>query len=415
MAFLRLLFVLLSASATLCSFPPAHAQVAQPRCPRPPTVAQVNLSAYAGRWFEVGTSARFKLQRENGLVCNQARYTLTGAADSAGGAGTNGSGLSLGVENSGRLVASPAVLQSMASVAGNSRDACIALANVSSAAASAVQLLQSQPQAASAIADCSQVNATNEFLNIGATSRTISASVSTIASLAARISQLDFQASSLNVLANQLLLQASAAADKAGQIAYAASRIQSASSNCSGSSAASDGTNTWAAVSAAAASIVESANSLRDALNWVAAAVAPYAGSDIVSISLASIASVPLPFGGIPTSVFGQAVPSTSDPAKLTVTFNLFPSASTEPNYWILALEGSAEQGYESALVYSCTEPQGSDDPMPRIDVFVISRAPYMLEDELQELLGVLTGYGVVLGCDNPFVRTVQDSARCGY
>ncbi|CAI5472078.1 unnamed protein product [Closterium sp. Yama58-4] len=370
MAFVRFLVILLSASAALSSIPSAHAQ---PLCPRPPTVAQVNLSAYAGRWFEIGTSARFKLQRENGLVCNQARYTFSagsagsgGSGVSAGGADAGTSGVSIRVENSGRLVASPAVLQSMGSVAGNSRDACIALANVSSAAASALELLQSQPQAAVAC------------------------------------SQLDFHNASLNLLSNQLLLHASASADKASQIASAAATIQNASANCDSS------------VSSAAASILTYANSLRDALNRVGSAVAPFAGSDILSISLASVASVPLPFGGIPTLVFGQAVPSTDDPAKLTVTFDLFPSTTTEPNYWILALDGSEAEGYSAALVFSCTEPQGSD-PTPRVDVWVISRSPDMPEDELQELLGVLSGYGVGLGCDNPFVRTVQDRARCGY
>ncbi|CAI6007102.1 unnamed protein product [Closterium sp. NIES-65] len=398
MAFVRFLVVLLSASAALSSIPSARAQ---PSCPRPPTVAQVNLSAYAGRWFEIGTSARFKLQRENGLVCNQVRYTFSaGSGGSAGGADAGTSGVSIRVENSGRLVASPAVLQSMGSVAGNSRDACIALANVSSAAASALELLQSQPQAAAA---CSQANITNEFLNIEASARSISASIAAMATLAARISQLDFHNASLNLLSNQLLLYASASADKASQIASAAATIQNATSaNCDSS------------VSTAAASILVSANALRDALNRVGAAVAPFAGSDILSISLASVASVPLPFGGIPTSVFGQAVPSTSDPAKLTVTFDLFPSTSTEPNYWILALDGSEAEGYSSALVFSCMEPQGLD-PTPRVDVFMISRSPDMPEDELQEMLGVLSGYGVGLGCDNPFVRTVQDRARCGY
>lgn len=108
------------------------------------------------------------------------------------------------------------------------------------------------------------------------------------------------------------------------------------------------------------------------------------------------------------SSIVGSA--SAVAPGRLGVSF--FPGAPAS-DYRIIYLSGSAEERYDTAIIYSCDD-SGSDTNGFQ-SVYVLSRKPTLDEDEsLQSLLAFVAAQGIVLEENNQFVLTPQDDITCG-
>ena len=95
----------------------------------------MNLSAYAGVWYEISSTAGFKFQTEGGLICSQAEYSLilqssqqqtpeNGGNGTATGGSGSGAAPYLAVRNSGRLISSPLITQLVSQIAAGNRISC---------------------------------------------------------------------------------------------------------------------------------------------------------------------------------------------------------------------------------------------------------------------------------------------------
>lgn len=71
--------------------------------------------AYAGVWYEIGSTAQFKLVSEAGLDCLQATYTVQ----------VNNNTTSLAVVNSGRRVLGPVATLAVTSISSGTSDVCM--------------------------------------------------------------------------------------------------------------------------------------------------------------------------------------------------------------------------------------------------------------------------------------------------
>lgn len=111
---LLLLLVGVAPEQALCTAPKAPTPAAAPAadcsasfpsstCPAPRTVQGFNLSAYVGKWYEIGSTGRFKLGTESGLACVFANYTLAEAPTATEGA--NVTVLNTGVQVLGSVAA----------------------------------------------------------------------------------------------------------------------------------------------------------------------------------------------------------------------------------------------------------------------------------------------------------------------
>jgi len=89
-------------------------------CPEVSTFDIVDTVAYAGVWYEIGSTAQFKLLSEAGLDCLQANYTMQIS---------NGT-TSLAVVNSGRRSLGPVATLGVTSISTGAKDVCMSARDV---------------------------------------------------------------------------------------------------------------------------------------------------------------------------------------------------------------------------------------------------------------------------------------------
>lgn len=93
-------------------------------CPDVSTFDIVDTAAYAGLWYEIGSTAQFKLQSEAGLDCLQANYTLQPPSDP--------SCASLAVVNSGVRSLGAIATLGITSISTGAKDVCMGARDVCS-------------------------------------------------------------------------------------------------------------------------------------------------------------------------------------------------------------------------------------------------------------------------------------------
>lgn len=104
-------------------------------CPDIPTFDIVDAEAYAGLWYEIGSTAQFKLITEAGLSCSQVNYTVRVSHDLNQGA-------TLSVVNSGLRAIGPVSTLGVTSINRGSKDVCEGARDVCSVLGSGSDLLQ---------------------------------------------------------------------------------------------------------------------------------------------------------------------------------------------------------------------------------------------------------------------------------
>lgn len=372
------------------------------RCPDLSTYNQIDLSAYGGKWYEIGSSASFKNLLEAGGVCAEAQYTQMNST-------------ALKVVNSNFLTATPLAIAAVGGISASSSLVC---------------------QQARIV--CSELSADDSLLNEGLSKvwkfqSDISGSYSTEAGLvstaASKIQQAskDFgpQLDQLSTYVNQLQTKNSKLSQADGDASTIVASVKSTLSLASSQVTTLD--NTYQTISDAQLDLINVAKSLFQqggdaigpSLTLTDAATEVLLGAKIIqtevaAMSVAVTASTKAatavlkdkekPFYNVST-ISGTAAVNGSDDSKLSVTFRPLPGKLFPAPYWILAVDGASSSGYNAALVYSCSNvlTGGVDQTL-----WVLARSPSLSTDVTNRFLNQAASLGIKQTCDSPFVYTVR-------
>jgi lipocalin len=375
-------------------------------CPDVSTYSQIDLSAYAGKWYEIGSSASFKNLMEAGGVCAEAQYTAENST-------------TLKVENSNFLTASPLAITAVGGISGSSSLVC---------------------QQARAV--CSELNTGDSLLNEGLSKvwkfqSDISSSYPTeagqVSTAANKIQQAmpNFapQLAQLSQYVTQLQTQNSQLSQTDGDASGVVSSIKSTCSDASSlvtninsmyqtiSDAQLDLINVAKSLFQQGGDAVSQSFTLTDAATEVlggAAIIQTQVGGMSAAFTASSKAADSVlsdkdkPYYNV-SSVSGYATVNGSDASKLNVAITPLPGKAFPAPYWILAVDGSSSSGYDAALVYSCAEvPTGGIGQT----LWILSRNPTLSSDVIDKFLTLADSLGIKHDCASAFVYTVR-SSKC--
>lgn len=374
-------------------------------CPDVSTYNDIDLAAYGGKWYEIGSSASFKNLLEAGGVCAEAQYTEESSS-------------TLKVVNSNFLTATPTAMTAAGGISGSSSLVCQQARTV-----------------------CSELSADDSLLNEGLSKvwkfqsdnsgsyPTEAGLVSTAASKIQQASK-DFgpQLDQLSKYVNQLQTQNSQLSQTDGDASAVVGLIKSTLSLARSQVTTLD--STYQTISDAQMDLINVAKDLfqkgGDAMGpsftLTDAATEILGGAKIIqaqvgAMSIAVEASTKAatavlkdtekPFYNVST-ISGTATVNGSE-AKLSVTFSPVPGKLFPAPYWILAVDGASSSGYNAALVYSCANvlTGGVDQTL-----WVLARSPSLSQDVTNKFLSLAANLGIKQDCDSPFVYTVR-SDKC--
>lgn len=364
-------------------------------CAKPPTVDDIfKVEEYLGKWYEIGSTASFKLLTEGGLACNQARYSASLAGK-------------LSLLNSGLRVISRLAVAEVAAVNVAARGACAAARDVCYQLSSVGQLSHSLSNLSliHGNAGAQLLQLSNELKSSAQAAQyalqNLSDDVSLIQKVNGQISQANYSSS----------LQSSVADIKehvkeGGQEQEAVASLASTLNKIRGQVKDVSYKSGWSKESKAA---LEQA-----ALSLGSIAVKVGASSTAIELNLKAVGfgANSLQGNGHPiddpsvSSVTGSITqPNATAAAKLEVSIN-----SNKAPYWIIALEKSNQGAYSAALVYSCREVAG----LTAKSLFILSREPELEKATLDAFLAKAELLGIYNDCEDPFLLTVQRGGDCG-
>ncbi|CAM6083937.1 unnamed protein product [Calypogeia fissa] len=375
-------------------------------CPDLSTYNQIDLSAYGGKWYEIGSSASFKNLMEAGGVCAEAQYTMESSS-------------SLKITNSDFLIATPIAMTSVGGISGSSSLVC-----------------------AQARAVCSEVSASDSFLNEGlaklwkfqsAISNSYPTEAGLVSTAASKIQQAsnDFgpQLDQLSKYVNTVQTKNSQLSQTDGDASTIVGSIKSTLSLASSQVTTLD--STYQSISDGQMDLINVAKDLFQqggdamvqSLTLTDAATEILGGAKIIQAQVAGMSTALVastkaatevlkdtekPFYNVST-ISGTATMNGSEAAKLSVIFTPVPGKLFPAPYWILAVDGVSSSGYNAALVYSCSNllTGGVDQTL-----WVLARSPSLSQDVTNNFLNLAASLGIKQGCDSPFVYTVR-SNKC--
>ncbi|KAH7276599.1 hypothetical protein KP509_39G013700 [Ceratopteris richardii] len=338
------------------------------QCPNPPTVdSDFKIEKYLGKWYEIGSTAAFKLLFEPGLVCDRALYS---SADGK-----------LSLRNSGLRVISRLAAAEVTAINVAARGSCTAAREVCYQLPALMELSQSLSDSSLRYRLASSVQAAGLALD------RLAADVTLVQQANGDISQANYSPggrtlqSSVDVI-NRFTKDAE---EQRNTIANFAAELNNIRSEATKESEQAQKT-----LGSAAVKIGASSAGIGVALK-------------ALEVGAKSLLSNGQPVGdGSVSSVMGTiAQPSATSPAKLQVTINVAKSP-----YWIIALEKAKDGSYSAALVYSCQ--QGGKS------LFVLSREPTLEMTTLDAFLSTAESLGIYNDCEDPFILTLQRGGSCG-
>ncbi|GJP40313.1 hypothetical protein CLOM_g24593 [Closterium sp. NIES-68] len=362
------------------------------KCPSLPSVDTIDLAAYTGRWYEIGSTAGFRFTFELGLVCTTANYTAKGVVSGR---------TKVKVVNRGRrAVALPRRSQIFTTslnanrIASNLRIVCGVAATAATASAQAQSLLSANTAA----------NSSAEAL---AAASKLAAFVTSVSSDAEMIDNAlrDFQTAAdkmnkrgqpkdFNAAKGKMLKSISNIQGAAGRIIQAAFTGRTAAQGLSGALKAISGENAKTA-----------ANGLQ---SLVGNTRIVFAATSIVRLATVMVAPTSAMVPSFLKSLSqgfarGKAFQSKKNAGRLSVSF--FGPVPTRPNYSVFDLQGDASSGYSLATVADCSGGETT--------IWLLSRTPSIAQSEIDAALGRLTDAGMRLTGANPFLLTDQTTSFC--
>ncbi|BBN02737.1 hypothetical protein MPTK1_2g17690 [Marchantia polymorpha subsp. ruderalis] len=381
------------------------------KCPSPPTFDLVDITAFGGKWYEIGSSARFKLTKEAGMACSQTNYTVMTSTSFWGPRTANMSFLDKGVNAVGN-VAQFGVQQ----IAGAARGLCQNARDICKMLNSGSQIDQALTLVATAAGkiflfhptESATLNAVRA--SVGTAISAVNVALDSLSKNVTQIQYLDSQLSQANGTLKDnlsrllnLTLKAGrvqddiqsavrALADARGKIIQVAAKLVVAGGADLPIKAVPDLGQAVFLLAAAENAILALATEVRLATLGVTAV----AGLIALDSSKA---------GGFASANPGVAIQNATFPGRLDAVW-----ASKRAPYLILSVDGFPNQGYNAALIYSCTEVPGAHYKQA---LFIISRTPTLSQVVVDRFLGVAAFHGISTDCDDPFLYTVQTSPLC--
>ncbi|CAI5984941.1 unnamed protein product [Closterium sp. NIES-64] len=385
---------LLLALSAVCTRPVAASFCAEYvkafKSPTLPSVDDIVLTAYTGRWYEIGSTAGFRFTFELGLTCTTANYTAKGVTPS----GRN----KVKVVNRGRRsVALPRRSQIFTTslnanrIASNLRIVCGA-ANAATTASAQAQTFLSVNAAA---------NSSAESLAAADKLAAFATSVSSDAEIIDNALR-DFQteADKLNkrgqpkgfsASKSKMLKSISNIQGAAGRILQAAFTGKTAAQGLSGALRAMGGQGAETA-----------ANGLGSLVGNTRIMFAATSIVRLATVMVApTVAMVPSPLRSLSQGfIRGKALQSKKNPGRLSVTF--FGPAPTKPNYSVFNVQGDA-LGYTQATVIDTSGGEAT--------IWLLARTPTIPQSEIDAALARVTDAGVRLTGANAFLLTDQTTS----
>ncbi|BBN05316.1 apolipoprotein D and lipocalin family protein [Marchantia polymorpha subsp. ruderalis] len=380
--------------------------LAKKTCPSLATVDSLDLSAYSGTWYEIGSTANFKNTLEAGGTCAVAKYSSSDKENE------------LKVENSHYLSAKAGTVVAVGGISGSCSLVC---------------------QSARAV--CSQVNIGDSLLREGI-SKVWKLKNSIEGSYSSEAGSVSSANAKIEAAANEI-------APKVDTLAKYVSQIQSSNSILSQTDGSADASSTVGSMKATITLASEQVKSLDASFKVMSdaqlelinvAATLFKKGGDGIGPSFTLTDAATQVLGGLTsikaqvtamTAAFevsskaasavledktkayyniskamGKAVRNGSSGGKLSVSFDPVSEKLFPGKYWILAVNGEGTK-YNAALVYSCMEvlTGGTEETM-----WILSRSPELDDATTNALLSKATSMGVDQDCNAPFVRTVRTS-----
>ncbi|KAH7276600.1 hypothetical protein KP509_39G013800 [Ceratopteris richardii] len=339
------------------------------QCANPPTVdSDFKVEEYLGKWYEIGSTAAFKLLSEAGLVCNQALYS------SANG--------TLSLLNSGLRVISRLAAAEVTAINVAARGSCAAAREVCYQLPALIELSQSLSDPSLGHRLASSAQAADLALH------RLAADVSLVQQANGDISQANYSSggrtlqSSIDVI-NRYTKDAEEHQDAIADFAVELNKIRA--------EATKESKEAQKTLGSAALKIGASSAGIEVGLKALEVG-AKYLMSN----------GQPIDNGGV-SSVTGTITqPNATSPAKLEVAISVAKSP-----YWIIALEKAKDGAYSAALVYSCQQGVGKS-------LFVLSREPTLEMTTLAAFLSKAESLGIYNDCEDPFLLTLQRGGSCG-
>ncbi|CAI7919308.1 unnamed protein product [Closterium sp. NIES-54] len=355
------------------------------KSPALPSVDDIVLTGYTGRWYEIGSTASFRFTFELGLTCTTANYTAKGVTPSGR--------TKVKVVNRGRRsVALPRRSQIFTTslnanrIASNLRIVCGA-ANVATTASAQAQTLLSANAAA---------NSSAESLAVADKLAAFATSVSSDAEMIDNALR-DFQteADKLNkrgqpkgfsASKGKMLKSISNIQGAAGRILQAAFTGKTAAQGLSGALRAMGGQGAET-----------TANGLGSLVGNTRIMFAATSIVRLATVMVApTVAMVPSPLRSLSQGFArGKALQSKKNPGRLSVTF--FGPAPTTPNYSVFNVQGTAS-GYTQATVVDTSGGEAT--------IWLLARTPTIPQSEIDAALARVTDAGVRLTGANTFLLT---------
>jgi lipocalin len=369
----------------------------------------VDIESYVGTWYQIASTARYKLSYESGLVCEQANYTLLSEPVAA----------RISVVNSGAAVISrpeAAALSRFSLTAGavcsNARIICSLATPRTSRLRQSLAALGS---AELALSDAHPSTAAELHIHTRSAARLLRLVESEIESLAlnasliqqahARLSQdVGRRSDNIHHITDLAALTAAAVGTLSGRLLSGAEVAAREILRLAASVVAGENPSLAYQMSGAALGVAGELVRIRSFLGRAAVALT---NLETMYSSFGKTAAAAGPsWGRAPPVMYGLGFQNSSSSGKFLMDFYGIRSP-----YWIIGLEGSAAEGYEAALVYWCREDlYGEIDE----DLFVLSRNRELEDGVLEKFMAAAARYGIYPDCDNPLVITDQRSGSCG-
>lgn len=367
-------------------------------CPTPPTFDSVNLQAYLGHWYEIGSTASFKLLTESGLVCDQAQYSA---------ASGNVSLLNSGLKVIGPLAIAEIGAVSLAAggVCTGARDICYDLAPSSGISQALYYISNAKGNLTKT--DAALLSQISQKLRVSleATEMALQVLADNIKQVQQLNSQLSQANASLPESINAIKSNVSQASQEQAAISNLVGELSEAQSQTRAISKKLQPDGKEAIY--AKQELEQATSSLTEAAVKIAtinAAMGVSLGGIKAGAATLSLNEQPISNAKV-SSVQGGITQNASSPGKLEVSIN-----GVKAPYWILQVQEDGRGGYGAALVYSCREIAG----LAAKSLFILSREPYLDEKVVEGFLKQAELYGIYNDCDDPFLFTVQRGGNCG-
>lgn len=379
-------------------------------CPTPPTIDNLDLRALLGSYYEVGTTARYKLRNEAGLVCARSNLSM----DTIPPFQDRGSGVTIDVQNTGLQVVGTESVSALSKISYSAADVC---AN----AARMCAMMDTSSKLSEAVLRISSVanHLTSSFPSDAATLSLASTMInSSVTSVKARLDGLARSITVISRIAAELS-QGAGPLDPLLKALRSTVTLGSGEVHDLGSIVIGNLTLTRTLI-AHVISYTTNANYIEllfEASTLIEQEI------EVVSSQVSRIQGLLSSIGGPWADMIEADAILTNKTQTLVVTKGhavqnpdergnmiLKMKQTTQP-YKIIALEGLPIFGYSAFLVYSCNiDPNG--DPVG--DLFLLSRSPSLATSSVSFFLNAATRLGISMDCDSIFVPTVQRGGDCG-